>query len=117
MPAEFYCLAVGGGACLAVDGGACLAVDGGARLAVPARAADAWTAASPRPPGEAEALLPVFAALLAFAPGELSKARAGLELLARGDVPVPAAAAAVDTASSVLGAWTSWLAATPKGKG
>lgn len=65
--------------------------------------------------GEAESLLPVFGLILAFSPEELKSCREGLKALNEGNVPLPAAAAAVDGAvsgassmMSSLGSWVSW---------
>lgn len=62
--------------------------------------------------GEAEALLPVFTTILSFSPDEVKRCRAGLELIKKGEVPLPGAADMVDTtlsgAASVLHSLTGW---------
>ncbi|KAI8468964.1 MAG: hypothetical protein J3K34DRAFT_292693 [Monoraphidium minutum] len=62
--------------------------------------------------GEAEALLPVFASILSLSPEEVKRCREGVEAIQHADVPMAAAAAAVDTATSLLGGWSGgwgWL--------
>jgi hypothetical protein len=66
--------------------------------------------------GEAEALLPVLASILSLSPEEVKACRDGIEAIQRsggGDVPMAAAAAAVDSATSLLGGWSGgwggWL--------
>ncbi|KAG2423962.1 hypothetical protein HXX76_014901 [Chlamydomonas incerta] len=70
--------------------------------------------------GEAEKLLPVFATILSFSPDEVKRCKQGLAALSRGEVPLPAAAAAVDasiSAISSLTSWTSWLGGGGAGAG
>eukprot|EP00879_Flechtneria_rotunda_P009743 GHRR01010192.1.p1 GENE.GHRR01010192.1~~GHRR01010192.1.p1 ORF type:complete len:368 (+),score=163.61 GHRR01010192.1:1855-2958(+) len=67
--------------------------------------------------GEAEALLPVFATLLALGPDEMNKCKAGLDQLKANEVPLPAAATAIDSAGSYLGSWSSWLGVAPTAPG
>lgn len=65
--------------------------------------------------GEGEALLPVFANVLALSPEEVARCREGLEAKRSTDVPLAAAAAAVDGAASLMGGWgdwSSWLGGT-----
>lgn len=59
--------------------------------------------------GEAEALLPVVATILSFSPQEVRQCRDGIEAVKLGEVPLPGAAAAVDSTASVLGNLGSWL--------
>jgi len=62
--------------------------------------------------GEAETLLPVFASILALSPDEVQRCKGGLDALQEsgGEVPMAAAAAAVDSATSWLGGgWGGWL--------
>jgi uncharacterized membrane protein YgcG len=59
--------------------------------------------------GEAETLLPVFASILSLSPDEVKRCRDGVDALARSEVPMAAAAAAVDSATSWLGGW-GWIA-------
>jgi hypothetical protein len=62
--------------------------------------------------GEAEALLPVFGRLLVFGPEELRRATQGLERLQTGQEPLPAAAAVVDSAGSLISSWLGWGTST-----
>lgn len=65
--------------------------------------------------GEAEVLLPVFATILSLSPDEIKRCKAGLDAIKHADVPLPGAAAAVDTASSMLtsfSGWATWLGAS-----
>lgn len=65
--------------------------------------------------GEGETLLPVFASILSLSPEEVARCRQGADALTRSssDVPLAAAAAAVDSAAGLLGglsgSWASWL--------
>ena len=66
--------------------------------------------------GEAETLLPVFASILSLSPEEIARCKEGVEALQQGDVPMASAAAAVDSATSLLGGWGSWLGGGGGGK-
>lgn len=54
----------------------------------------------------------MFATILAFSPDEMRRCRSGLELIKKGEVPLPGAADVVDNtlsgAASVLSSLTGW---------
>ncbi|KXZ41344.1 hypothetical protein GPECTOR_531g533 [Gonium pectorale] len=58
--------------------------------------------------GEAEKLLPVFATILSFSPEEVKRCKEGLQAIRRGEVPLPGAAAAVDSTIHAISS-LSWL--------